>query len=301
MGYIEKILGDNEQVIYRTHRHAIVLLQRIAGWLFAFLVFVAAAVVIGTQNDDARSKIGIIALISLILPVYAIIKGWRQQPEQEHGPDQEQEQSSLFKRIWWPALATVLILVVALTLMLRPSLNEVWIVAALVALIPLFELVRGILDWVNERYIITSRRVIEIRGIFNKLVRDSALEKVNDVELKQSLAGRLLKYGTVEIITGSDVGVNVFHRISNPVRFKKAMLNAKELLHTRAVDVMFPGPAAPAQPATGPVQTATPAPSAPVSAGNIGDRLIELTELRQKGMISEEEFQAKRKELMDQL
>jgi hypothetical protein len=299
MGYIEKILGDNEQVIYRTHRHVIVLLQRIAGWLFAFLVFVAAAVLIGTQNDDARSKIGIIALISLILPVYAIIKGWRQEPEQ--GPDGEQKQSSFVKRIWWPVLAAVLILAVALALMLKPSLNELWIVAAVVALIPLFELVRGILDWVNERYIITSRRVIEIRGIFNKLVRDSALEKVNDVELKQSLAGRLLKYGTVEIITGSDVGVNVFHRISNPVRFKKAMLNAKELLHTRAVDVMFPGPAAPAQPATGPVQTATPAPSAPVSAGNIGDRLIELTELRQKGMISEEEFQAKRKELMDQL
>jgi len=299
MGYIEKILGDNEQVIYRTHRHAIVLVQRIAGWLFAFLVFVAAAVVIGTQNDDARSKIGIIALISLILPVYAIIKGWRQQPEQEHGPDQEQEQSSLFKRIWWPALATVLILVVALTLMLRPSLNEVWIVAALVALIPLFELVRGILDWLNERYIITSRRVIEIRGIFNKLVRDSALEKVNDVELKQSFVGRLLKYGTVEIITGSDVGVNVFHRISNPVKFKRAMLNAKEMIHTRALDENVPVPAAPVPQATAPAPT--PAAGTSASVGSISDRLTELTELWQKGVINEAEYQAKRKELLDQL
>jgi Bacterial PH domain/Short C-terminal domain len=165
----------------------------------------------------------------------------------------------------------------------------------LVALIPLSELVRGILDWLNERYIITSRRVIEIKGIFNKLARDSALEKVNDVELKQSLVGRLLKYGTVEIITGSDVGVNVFHRISNPVKFKRAMLNAKELLHTRAVDVTFPGPPVPAQ------QAPASASGTPVSAGNIGDRLIELTELRQKGMISEAEFQAKRKELLDQL
>ena len=299
MGYIEKILGDNEQVIYRTHRHAIVLVQRIAGWLFAFLVFVAAAVVIGTQNDDARSKIGIIALISLILPVYAIIKGWRQQPEQEHGPDQEQEQSSIFKRIWWPALATVLILVVALTLMLRPSLNEVWIVAALVALIPLFELVRGILDWLNERYIITSRRVIEIRGIFNKLVRDSALEKVNDVELKQSFVGRLLKYGTVEIITGSDVGVNVFHRISNPVKFKRAMLNAKEMIHTRALDENVPAPAAPVPQATAPAPT--PAAGTSASVGSISDRLTELTELWQKGVINEAEYQAKRKELLDQL
>jgi len=289
MGYIEKILGDNEQVIYRTHQHVIVLLQRIVGWLFAFLVFVAAAVLIATQNDDVRSKIGIVALFSLVLPAYAIFKGWKR----------GQEQGNLIKQIWWPILAGVLILAVALTLMFRPSSKIMWIIAAIVALIPLFELVRGILDWLNERYIITSRRVIEIRGIFNKLVRDSALEKVNDVELKQSLVGRLLKYGTVEIITGSDVGVNVFHRISNPVKFKRAMLNAKELLHTRAVDVTFPAPPVPAQQAAAP--TSGLASGAPVTAGSIGDRLIELTELHQKGMISEAEFQAKRKELLDQL
>jgi len=285
MGYIEKLLGDNEQVIYRTHQHVIVLLQRIIGWLFAFLVFVAAAVLIATQNDDVRSRIGIIALFSLVLPAYAIVKGWKR----------GQEQGNLIKQIWWPILAGVLILAAALILMFRPSSKIMWIVAAIVALIPLFELVRGILDWLNERYVITSRRVVEIKGIFNKLVRDSALEKVNDVELKQSMVGRLLRYGTVQIITGSDVGVNLFHRISNPVRFKRAMLNAKELLHTRAVDVTFPAPPVPAQ------QAAAPALGTPVTAGSIGDRLIELTELHQKGMISEAEFQAKRKELLDQL
>jgi len=279
-------MGDNEQVIYRTHQHVIVLLKRTAGWLFAFLVFVALAIVIlAVKNDDVRFWGGVTALISLILPLYAIVRGWKR----------GQEQGNVLKQVWGPILAGVLILAVALALMFKPAVKVTWIVAALVALIPLFELVRGILDWMNERYIITSRRVIEIRGVFNKLVRDSALEKVNDVELKQSVFGRLFKYGTVEIITGSDVGVNVFHRISNPVKFKKAMLNAKELLHTRAVDVMFPAPAVPAQ------QAAAPAPGAPVTAGNIGDRLIELTELRQKGMISEAEFQAKRKELLDQL
>jgi len=285
MGYIEKILGDNEQVMYRTHQHVIILLQRIVGWLFAFLVFVAAAVAIGTQNDDVRSKIGIIALFSLVLPVYAIIKGWKR----------GQEQGNPLKQIWWPILTGVLILAVALTLLFKPSLEGMWIVAALVALIPLFQLVRGILDWVNERYIITNRRVIVTRGILNKFVSDSALEKVNDIELKQSMVGRLLRYGTVEIITGSDVGVNVFHRISNPVRFKREMLNAKEQVQVRAVDATLPGPSLPAQ------QAAAPTSGTPVSAGNIGDRLIELTELRQKGTISEAEFQAKRKELLDQL
>jgi len=66
-------------------------------------------------------------------------------------------------------------------------------------------------------------------------------------------------------------------------------------VQVRAVDATLPGPSLPAQ------QALAPAPGTPVSAGNIGDRLIELTELHQKGMISEAEFQAKRKELLDQL
>jgi hypothetical protein len=98
----------------------------------------------------------------------------------------------------------------------------------------------------------------------------------------------------VEIITGSDVGVNLFQRISNPVRFKRAMLNAKEGVQVRAFEAV-PGPSLPAY------QAAPPASGAPAAAGNVGDRIVELTELRQKGMISEAEFQAKRKELLDQL
>jgi hypothetical protein len=287
MGYLEKVLGDNEQLIYRTHQHPIVLLERIAGWLLAFLGFVALLIVILVSEDkDFRRLVGIIALCSLVLPVAAIIIGWRRG---------EAEQGHLFKRVWWPILAGISILAIALTLIFAsPTLKVLWILALLVALIPLFKLVIAFLDWLNERYIITNRRVMQTRGIFNKQVSDSALEKVNDVELKQSVVGRLLRYGTVEIITGSDVGVNLFQRISNPVRFKRAMLNAKEGVQARAVEAV-PGPSLPAY------QAAPPAPGAPAAAGNVGERIVELTELRQKGMISEAEFQAKRKELLDQL
>ena len=116
-------------------------------------------------------------------------------------------------------------------MLLNPQLKYVGWIAVVIAAVPAFELVRIFLDWLNERYIITNRRVIEVRGTINKHVRDSALEKVNDVDMKQSVVGRLLGYGTVQIITGSDIGVNMFRRISNPVRFKREMLNAKEELH----------------------------------------------------------------------
>jgi uncharacterized membrane protein YdbT with pleckstrin-like domain len=151
--------------------------------------------------------------------------------------------------------------------------------------------IRILLDWWNERYIITNRRVMEVRGTINKNVRDSALEKVNDVELNQSIVGRVLGYGTVDVITGSDIGANEFRRISNPVRFKREMLNAKEsyrMADTDAEEEIQRPPAA--QP--GDVDP---------TKNDIPDLIAELDELRQKGIISEEEFQAKKTELLARL
>jgi hypothetical protein len=78
MGYLEQIMGDSEEVVYRTHRHAIVLLQRTMGWLFAFLVFVGLGLVVLLAAQDepgtkTRFIIGLIILISLVMPLYLII------------------------------------------------------------------------------------------------------------------------------------------------------------------------------------------------------------------------------------
>jgi uncharacterized membrane protein YdbT with pleckstrin-like domain len=184
-------------------------------------------------------------------------------------------------------------------MLFKPQLRPLGWIAVVIAVVPAFELVRIFLDWLNERYIITNRRVIEVRGIINKHIRDSALEKVNDVDMNQSIVGRLLGYGTVQIITGSDIGVNMFRRISNPVRFKREMLNAKEKLH-EAPAVAEPEERAPSGP---PIEAEKAPVSAPDSAAaaNIPNLIVELAKLRQQGILSEEEFQAKKKELLDRL
>jgi uncharacterized membrane protein YdbT with pleckstrin-like domain len=187
-------------------------------------------------------------------------------------------------RIWRAALAGILILAFALILMLKPGYSFVGWIALVVAIVPIAEVIRIAIDWLNERYIITNRRVMMIRGTINKHVSDSALEKVNDVQMTQSIVGRMLRYGTIEIITGSDIGVNMFRRISNPVRFKREMLNAKEQVH--------------ASPA---VATAVPQTPSSTADADIPDLIAELDELRQQGIITEEEFQAKKRELLDRL
>jgi hypothetical protein len=294
MGYVEKIMGDNERILYRTHQHLVVLLQRAIGSLFALVVFLGLGLVVllsseSQEGSRIRFVIGLIALGSLAMPLYLIIVSW---VRGQRGRD-------LLKRIWRPALAGLLILAVALAMMFRPDFKPVGWIAVAISVIPFAELIRNLLDWLNERYIITNRRVMEVRGIINKHVRDSALEKVNDVDLKQSIVGRVLRYGTVQIITGSDIGVNRFQRISNPVRFKRAMLNAKEELGVQAPVAEAGEQVSPGLP-TAHAESVVPELAAPTGT-NIPDLIAELDQLRQKGIISEEEFQAKKKELLERL
>ena len=143
------------------------------------------------------------------------------------------------------------------------------------ALVPLVGMVRDVLLWYNRQYIVTNRRVIQTSGVFSKDVVDSSLEKVNDVKLSQSFWGRMFDYGDIEILTASEVGANVFRSIGDPIRFKTAMLNAKERLE-------FGGEVG----------------SATTAMADIPSLIARLDDLRQKGIISEAEFQSKKAELL---
>jgi uncharacterized membrane protein YdbT with pleckstrin-like domain len=148
----------------------------------------------------------------------------------------------------------------------------------LLLIFPLISLLRDVLIWSNRKYVVTNRRVMQLAGVFNKNVTDSSLDKVNDVKLTQSFLGRLLGYGNIEILTASELGVNMFMHIGNPIQYKAAMINAKEKLE-RA-----PAAAAPSRP--------TP---------TLADLLTQLDTLRQHGVLTEEEFQAKKADLLKKM
>jgi uncharacterized membrane protein YdbT with pleckstrin-like domain len=173
-------------------------------------------------------------------------------------------------------ILAVAVLFGLITLLLVPVFPP-GVVAYAVLLIPLAGIVRELLIWWNRQYIVTNRRVIQISGVFNKNVIDSSLEKVNDVKMEQSFLGRLLDYGDVEILTASELGANLFRRIQNPVRFKTVMLNAKEEMGREEWDTEGT-----------PVQRPEDIPAA----------IARLDALRQKGVVTEEEFRKKKQELL---
>ena len=131
----------------------------------------------------------------------------------------------------WVLVAVALIVVlVAIDLWLLPSAGWIrW--GYVLLLIPIVRIAWGFVAWRVNVYAITNRRVFEVSGIFNKRVSDSSLEKLTDVILTQSLFGRMLGYGTIEILTAaSSAGVNDLKQLAQPMEFKTAMVNAKEQL-----------------------------------------------------------------------
>jgi uncharacterized membrane protein YdbT with pleckstrin-like domain len=141
-------------------------------------------------------------------------------------------------------------------------------------MIPMVSMIRDILIYSHHEYIITNLRVIQLSGIFNKQVIDSSLEKVNDVKLAQSALGRIYNYGDVEILTASELGVNLFRRIESPVTFKTAMLNAKARLDSGQGW------------------------HAPDASESVPALLAQLDGLRKQGVLTEEEFQQKKAQLL---
>lgn len=137
------------------------------------------------------------------------------------------------------------------------------------------------LKWRNEEYFLTTHRVIQSQGIINKRVADSSLEKVNDVVLSQSWLGRILDFGDLEILTGSEIGANNFRTMKSPVIFKTAMLTQKEVFSADEPPRETEG--------LGP------------SKGRISDLISGLEKLRLEGALTDREFADKKTQLLAQM
>jgi hypothetical protein len=195
--------------------------------------------------------------------------------------------------------------------------------------------------WRNQEYLVTTRRIIKAEGIFNKSMGDSSLEKVNDAHLRQSWMGRIFDYGTLDILTAADEagGIEDFPMLADPVKFKIAMLNQKESLERPDLapppryqqreaqpemrraepmppragsarvsevrqDAVAPGPVA-SEPDTVAATTGAPtgAPSAAArsSADDPAATLERLAGLRDKGLITDAEYDAKKRDILERM
>jgi hypothetical protein len=163
-----------------------------------------------------------------------------------------------------------------------------------------------LLRWQNEEFAVTSRRVLKTEGVLNKSIIDSSLEKINDAILTESIVGRIFGFGNLEILTASESGISNLRMLRDADGFKRAMLDAKHELELELSGARpMPGPAlrasAPAAPAPAGPPPPVGAPSAPMSADDVTRTLASLADLRDRGAISAEEYEAKKADLLHRL
>jgi len=153
----------------------------------------------------------------------------------------------------------------------------------LLLVVPIGHLALRVWAWWSKQYIVTNRRIVQVTGTFGKRVSDTSLEKINDIVMEQSALGRLLKFGDIEIISGSESGIDVFRRIADPIEFKKELLNQKGILGS--LDVF--------DEQVGRVLSAE-----ALDASDVPELIAGLDELRQKGVITDVEFEEKKQRLL---
>jgi hypothetical protein len=217
-------------------------------------------------------------------------------------------------------LLTVVLIVAIPVLNLSGLVRDLFTYGALLALVvgTVIAIWQYLLWW-TEEYIVSNRRLLKVTGVVNKRSEDSSLEKINDAVLTVSMWGRIFNYGNLDIMTASEQQVDSYRMLNDAKGFKITMLNEKHNLElelsggarvpTAPLRAAEP-PAAPVAadqpmvPAAAPA-TVAPPPAAPAAPGDasleVTQTLARLADLRDRGAISAEEYEAKKTELLGRL
>jgi len=191
-----------------------------------------------------------------------------------------------------PAIVTILVVagwILALTYAPDDGTSRsivVWGASAIGVFLLIAFPVRKFIAWATSYFVVTSDRVIHREGWIAKRSMEIPLEAINDVRFHQGVFERLIGAGDLIISSASEFGRQVFGDIRNPEEVQKAISHQGELNKERMYRGGGWGSAAPAQ-ATMP----------PASASTTGE-LERLAELRNKGVLTEDEFQSQKKRIL---
>lgn len=181
---------------------------------------------------------------------------------------------------WWTFTPAAIWLLVAIVVSVVAAVkidNDIvnYIGIALI----LFTLVRlgwVYLQWFTTDFVLTSDRLITRSGVFSRQTREIPVERINDLACHQSIFERVIGSGDLLVESGGERGQQKFSNVSDP-------FTVQNTIH----------------------RTMESAQSAGGAVGGTGDSVPEqiekLDELRQRGVISEAEFQDKKRKLLDRL
>lgn len=142
--------------------------------------------------------------------------------------------------------------------------------------------------WATTNFVVTNERVISRVGLVSKSGIEIPLDRINTVFFSQRVFERLIGSGDISIESASEQGRQTFSNVMKPNFVQQEIYRQKEALekrgHMRMAEAM--GAAA-----------GTAAPPAP----DIPGQIEKLDQLRRQGVLSDAEFEEKKRQLLDRM
>ena len=140
------------------------------------------------------------------------------------------------------------------------------------------------LRWSSTNFVVTTDRVIHRVGVISKHGVEIPLDRINTVFFHQSVFERLIGAGDLGIESAGEKGSETFEDVRKPAIVQNEIYRQMEANSNR----IYGGGrhAAPTQPDAG---------------HSIPEQIEKLDELRRKGVISEQEFAAKKADLLNRM
>ena len=202
-------------------------------------------------------------------------------PRKLLGPEEEIVED--LRPHWWYLVKPVLVLVAALAIGIALlAWNNVEVLdwaGGLVVLVALGFFVWKYLEWISTNFTVTTDRVIFRSGVLSKSGIEIPLERINTVFFNQSLFERLIRAGDLIIESAGESGQSHFSDIRNPTLVQAEIYRQMEDNENRKFDRI----------------------NRPAATLSVPEQIEKLDELRQRGVLSQQEFEAKKADLLGRM
>ena len=133
--------------------------------------------------------------------------------------------------------------------------------------------------WASTHLILTTDRLIYRAGLVTRSGVEIPLERINTVFFSQTLLERMLRSGDLVIESGGELGRQNFSNIRRPLNVQNEIYRQMEDNENRKFD-----------------RIGRPAAAAPNAS--IPEQISQLDDLRRRGVLTEQEFQDKKADLL---
>jgi uncharacterized membrane protein YdbT with pleckstrin-like domain len=135
---------------------------------------------------------------------------------------------------------------------------------------------------------VTNLRIIDEYGVFSLNSKESPLDKINNVSYNQTFWGRIFGFGNVQIQTAAEIGATTYTNVEKPKELKDTITQMqedykKEQIYNQAQELA----------------KAIVSESKNSAGSSAADEVEKLFELKQKGILTEEEYNARKKKLLE--